>query len=374
MKAVICSDVHLHKWSAFAYQDADTDINSRLLAQLNELKRAATIGLKAGVTRMICTGDLFHVRGSVAPTVLNPTLAAFREIVQMGMSVTILAGNHDLEGDEASALGNAVGALADVIGHGNIIADPGLTIIEADGVQQGYIPWTKHLPTLEEHIADAYKRGIEELFIHAPLDGAVAGLKGAGLDPHALVAKYGRTTGRTMRIWAGHYHNHAEFGRDEDDTPGSGTVVSVGAMSHQTWGDVGAKAGFLLVNGPASKPFSYYASHCPAFVDLDPSMDEDEIRLACDGAFVRARVDADLKTQEDMRKLLKSAGALGVTLIPEARKAVARATGATVSGVATIESNVDSYVAAGGFADKAALQARCADLLSRARMVSAVTE
>ena len=88
----IISDTHCHNWSTFATVGVD-GVNTRLSIILKEIKRAAEEVKKAGGKRLFHAGDLFHVRGSVAPSVLNPTLKYFEQIIEMGVEPVIICGN-----------------------------------------------------------------------------------------------------------------------------------------------------------------------------------------------------------------------------------------------------------------------------------------
>lgn len=107
----VISDTHNHNWSAFS-ETTPENVNSRLQIILNETMRAAEEVKAMGGTHLYHTGDLFHVRGSISPSVLNPTIATYKVIQQLlGIKVRILAGNHDLEFREANRNGSAVTAL-----------------------------------------------------------------------------------------------------------------------------------------------------------------------------------------------------------------------------------------------------------------------
>ena len=92
----LCADLHLHGWSAFS-DTTEHGTNSRLEILLSELLRCATEVIKNGGDTMIVAGDVFHVRGSIAPLVLNPVKDCFKGIIGMGVKVILLAGNHDAE-------------------------------------------------------------------------------------------------------------------------------------------------------------------------------------------------------------------------------------------------------------------------------------
>ena len=102
----IISDTHYHSWSAFSKQNGH--INSRLQIQLEETRKAAIHMKDAGCTALFHTGDLLHVRGRVAPSVLNPVSDLYNEIVNdIGLPVFLLAGNHDLEFEDSNRIGNS---------------------------------------------------------------------------------------------------------------------------------------------------------------------------------------------------------------------------------------------------------------------------
>src|SRR3569833_2574261 len=102
----VMSDTHNHGWSAFATV-LPSGVNSRLQIILDETWRCAQEIKKAGGDTLYHGGDLFHVRGSIAPSVLNPTTDCYRAIIEDGIQVVIDAGNHDLEGKEAARVSSA---------------------------------------------------------------------------------------------------------------------------------------------------------------------------------------------------------------------------------------------------------------------------
>lgn len=144
----------------------------------------------------------------------------------------LLAGNHDLEGNNSSTLGNA----------GDVLTGAGVWVISnvfADEKNKRlFIPYFDSCDKVREHIekfirdkgSDAGEIAQWCLYMHAPLNGVLSGIPDHGFSPDELQA-YG-----FKRVFCGHYHNHKDFG----------VVVSVGALTHQTFSDVGSKAGFVL--------------------------------------------------------------------------------------------------------------------------------
>ncbi|SFJ49627.1 hypothetical protein SAMN03159338_1566 [Sphingomonas sp. NFR04] len=346
----LSSDQHAHEWSAFATTNAD-GVNTRLAIILGELERSADAVLAAGGKDLFLGGDLYHVRGKIDPEVQNPVIACFKRIIAKGVSVWALAGNHDLKGKHASALGNAMQALDELDGF---TAVTNSTLIDtADDEQVMMVPWIEDLNELRE-VCKASADPERDLIIHAPLNGVIKGLPDHGLDP-AEVKAWGY-----RRVFIGHYHHH------QQPAPG---VYSIGATTHQTWSDPGTLAGFLIVD-PTSVEF--HESLAPKFVNID---DVAEIDVdAVNGNYVRLRLkDADADTLTSAREALKQAGALAWVDHSSKKREVTRGQSTGTKNV-TLEVSVASYVAKhldAGKLSKKRIAVDALDVLREARMVGA---
>jgi DNA repair exonuclease SbcCD nuclease subunit len=347
------SDSHNHSWSAFASTNKE-GVNTRLQEILDETLRCAQEVKDKGGRLILHTGDLFHVRGSVAPSVLNPTLGVYRHIVKdMSMEVFMLAGNHDLEGREAERVGNAMTALEEVGVH--VIHEP--WAVDAYGL--AFIPWMPSVAELKKQIEATPRRKDETiLLLHAPIDGVIPGLPDHGLDP-AWLAGLG-----FKAIFSGHYHNHRHMG---------GNVYSVGALTHQTWSDVGSKAGFLIVDsGAAGVDVTWRCTRAPQFVDIGAGMSEADMMAVADGNYVRARMSTGNKSEiEGMREFLLGAGAKGVTILAEPPKTTVARSESAVKAGATMEASVSDYIDRSAFDSKEKVKALCQDILREAQEVEA---
>lgn len=356
----VVSDQHCHNWNAFSHTLPNGE-NSRLRIILDELLRAAQEVKDRGGDLLVNAGDVFHVRGSLAPSVLNPVQDAYKTITQdMGLRVLILSGNHDLEGKESSRLGSAVTSLEKV---GCFIVNE-LTIFEDDGIAM--IPWNPAINStpakgdkparvgLKEQIEsiDPAIRSKLDLFLHAPIDGVIVGLPDHGLDAVWLASLGFR------RVFSGHYHNHKELG---------GGVYSIGATTQQTYGDIDTKAGYLVVD---DTDVTWRSSRAPSFVEIDGETDPSEIPMIVDGSYVRAKVNTNKSSEiEAMRAYLIKNGAVGVTILPQ--KAVeakhARTGASAIAAGASVEGSIGSYIAAGGFSNPGPLILLCNDILEEVR-------
>lgn len=339
----IVSDIHLHNWSAFASILASGE-NDRLRITLDELYKSAVLMADQGCKRMYIAGDLFHVRGKITPSVLNPTLATFKRIMEL-IDVRIIPGNHDLESDDSKELTNATQALA-ALGC-TVVTDP--TVFHDDSVAM--VPWEPSLSELKKTLKKLYDHSEPKTaIIHAPLNGVIPGIPDHGLEAKELAGlgyKY---------VFCGHYHNRVDF---------KNGVWSIGALTHQTWNDVNTGAGYLIVSGDTVEAFD---TDAPAFVDYDETLDDKAAHQLCVGNYVRVKLgEASEKEIQMIRELVKSeyeAKAVTVHALP---KKTTTARPATIKAGASIEASVSEYVDNSDTSvDKAALNRECTAILSEA--------
>lgn len=359
---LLMSDQHAHAWSQFAKTGPD-GVNTRLRIMLDEMNRAAneleSILGEPGL--IVFAGDLFHVRGQISPETFNPVHETISALCRRGFEFLGVPGNHDLASKETTSLGNAMQSLGALDGF-SVITKPTWGA-ELHGLAM--IPWCSSYAELraiaKQMTQDMRDVGVDpgerDLVLHAGINGVIKGLPDHGLEP-AEIAAWG-----FKRVLSGHYHHHAVFE--------GGKVISIGATCQQTWSDVGAKAGYLIVHDDR---VDYRASHAPSFVDVTAATDPDEIELHVHGNYVRVRdIELDDAEVQLFRKELLGYGALGVTF-QIARKTVS-ARGPAPTGAVTLDASVD------GFIDKklsgeepdvvAASKALCADILSKARSIAA---
>lgn len=296
----IISDTHCHNWTMFSHVNED-GVNSRLRIILNNIEEAARAVKKRGGDTLFHAGDLFHVRGSVAPSVLNPTLETFRKIVSMGIRPVLICGNHDAEFRDTNNLGSAIEALKNV----NCMTVNEPCLFNILGKMIVLMPWQR---TPEEFLK-AEKKLYEkfplycdhDMICHAALNGVFAHLESSQcVDPYAIKKAYGNVV---KRIFAGHLHKHQALGDG---------VYSVGALCQHNWGDVGSRAGYMIVSDDKEE---FFESNAPKFIDIDSSMSLDSIKKIADGNYVRATVEMTEKEVKALREHLIDYGAAGVTII-----------------------------------------------------------
>lgn len=344
----VVSDTHMHNWSAFS-TTLPTGVNSRLQTLLDETKRCAQEVRDAGGNMIVHAGDLFHVRGSIAPTVLNPTMDCYRDLIKSGFNIVILAGNHDLEGKTSERVSSAITALEGIGCRvvNNVNYTPFLDHI-------CMIPWHQNIAELKKAIEAiaSTDRPTTDLILHAPIDDVIP-----GIPPHGLDAAYLKALG-FRRIFCGHYHHHKDFGDG---------IYSIGALAHHTWSDVGTKAGFLIV-GSEKDDVAWRASRAPEFVEITPATDPDSLDLIADGNYVRAKIKTTKTSDvEESRDYLMKCGAKGVVVVAEKDTTVSKRVGATVSAGASIEMSVTEYINASGYGAKTDLALLCHEIIHEAQ-------
>lgn len=348
----ICSDNHLHNWSAFSSVNAD-GLNNRLAHILDEIAAAALQVQASGGKRLYFAGDLFHVRGSVSPTVLNPAIDLFKNVTSLGIQCRILTGNHDLESRDSEALSSACETLRTIPGV-EVVSDP--KVFGDDKVVM--IPWYDSMDRVRAEIENVVSllSGTESewtLIIHAPVNGVIAGLPDHGFWA-AELAKYG-----FKRVFSGHYHNHKSF---------PGNVYSVGASTHQTWNDVNTLAGFLIVD---DKTVSWFESRAPKFIDYNGSWDDDEAIERCKGNYVRVRLgeatDEEVTFIRDHVMALGAAGCV-VQAIPTPKTA-ATVRSSTVSSALTTRQSISEWIKTNA-AGVAGLEALCDEIMNEVEAVA----
>lgn len=342
----IIADVHAHAWDAFHTTEGD-GVNSRLRIILNEITRAGKAVLEAGGKTLIVAGDLFHVRGSIAPSVLNPTSDVFEELVNLGLQVIIIPGNHDLEGKKSVRVSSAVTSLEKV--GCRVASVPSFF----EDINTLVFPWVEDINDLKAELKSWVSihedmKNPPDLVLHAPIDGVIP-----GLPAHGLTADWLASLG-FKRVFSGHYHNHKDFGNG---------VFSIGAIAHHTWSDPGSKAGFLLVDDESVK---FNKSHAPEFIDIDASMDEMEISLAVDRNYVRAKINkSKAEDVEKLREFLLKSGAKGIVINAIREPARTRSV-STLKAGKSIESSLGEYIAKSESIDdelKAEITARAVAIL-----------
>jgi DNA repair exonuclease SbcCD nuclease subunit len=282
---VVISDIHLHNWSAFSHTNS-SGVNNRLQHILDAIELAANSLQCSGGSDLVITGDLFHTRGSVKPSVLNPATDLFRKLTDEGFTIHAIPGNHDLEGKNSDSLGNALHTLCSLPAF-HCYVQP--TLLASNHL---FIPWyedsegTQNIATKR-----SYPNPKLTVFCHVGMNDVVPGKIGNTLNPSVFLEK------DFKYVFAGHFHNHVQF---------DNRVFSVGALTHQTWNDVGSKAGFLIVH---EDRVEHHETNAPKFIDITAPLPKRERW----GNYFRIKgVELSQEAVDELTKKMKDYGALAV--------------------------------------------------------------
>lgn len=268
----IVSDLHFHDWKQFNEEGKRL---SETVAALSYVCRAAS---EKGAKRVYIAGDFFHARGSWTPTVLNTAMKAVKTLSEAwDVEFRAIPGNHDLETKECTALGSAIspfeGSAFTCVNHPTVFGDDKVIMI----------PWVSDNAELKK-LMEKYANKDYDLIIHAPMNDVIQGIPNHGFDA--------QTISGFKRVFAGHYHNHKKISDDPE-------VYSIGALTHQTWNDVGTKAGGLIVK---DKSVLHVETLAPKFVFYDFSRNFADQKSICKGNFVKVRSDKSI-SDSDIEKL-----------------------------------------------------------------------
>jgi len=322
---LLYSDVHFHNWSAFATMNEDK-INSRLRIQLNELGRAYDMLREEGGRLAVCAGDLFHVRGKLAPSVTNPVDEFYRAQEETGVETVILSGNHDLEGNDADEMTSAVTTIQ---GIGTVAISESCQVSTTPMIYM--IPWRSDLRALREEIRALSDTSDPDnpwdLVIHAPMNEVLMNIPNSGLNASEFEGM------NFKRVFVGHYHNHKRL---------ADNVYSVGATTHQTWGDVGTQAGFCMVYDEEVK---FISTRAPKFITIPLEASEEEC-AEVDGNFVRADIldptpETILRLREHMSVTHRAAGVTVRAVI--SKKSSTREGDETVASIDSLTASIGKY-------------------------------
>ena len=360
-KYVVISDIHAHNWSLFS-STLPSGVNSRLQFILDEMERAAELGLKENAQFMVIAGDLFHLRGVIDPEVLNPVRSTIENILHK-MDILAIPGNHDLKSRDTKELSSAIQNMNGWAIKGDdgqtrsfrVINKP--TALDFKGAKLGFVPWCYEKEGVLEglnYLKSQPEHEKMDVFIHYGIDGVLPIISGDELTPKELI-DFGFN-----RVFAGHYHNHKTF---------HGGICSIGAIAHHNWGDINSRAGFLIIDSD-DKDILYIPSKAPNFVDIS-GMDEDSLIMSCQGNYVRYRGEemSSLKITE-LRTALTDYGACGVSI--EAPKTVGslRSKASTTKAV-SIETAVQNYIdtlTIDPAIDSAKLKSEAVEVLNESRL------
>lgn len=290
------SDLHLHPHAAHS-KVLPNGMNSRLFTSLT----AVLAVVEQRPKRLFISGDVFHVRGTLRPSVANVFAMILKRAAQLEVDVCAIPGNHDMEDFKGGAT-----ALDVFTSFDNFR----LLKSGADGFNSsssrcnpcicGFQYMHDSEAFLAKFEADMEKAKPGIVLIHQGVDEfrPTANMPETGITASRLNAIIEKTNPNAL-VLAGHYHIPRRMGR----------VVSVGSPYPMNFGDAGKEFGFWAINDalePEFKKLPY-----PDFVVLRVSKKSEIKKEAVQGNFVKI-VAPNIKKAVELREHALELGAESV--------------------------------------------------------------
>lgn len=307
MKTVAFSDLHVHPFSFGGSIDPATNRHNRVEHGLEVLRQTAAAAVDVGAKIRFFAGDLFHERGKLKPSVLNPVVDHFREKAgKVSFLDIFMPGNHD---EEARSDGeHALDVLRGIEGV-KVLDGHGYEVISLDDGALG-IGWVCHTPNVadlkdrvQQVAAQARLSAVpmqrKVFMVHHGVDGALDGVPFSGFGPADL------PTDDFGLVLCGDYHNHKEL------VPKKAWMI--GAPIQHNFGDAGQPRGFMVIDHDINDYELRPVHGVPLFKTITI---KDGVLPAVDwpsmaGNFVRVRSD-DEKALDAHEAQAIAAGALAV--------------------------------------------------------------
>lgn len=159
-------EMEIEQTTDFAY------INTRLLDQYKTLKRMADICKKNGIKVLVVAGDVYHKRGNLPTETLYIANKAFENFTRLGISVYVLAGNHDQDSNSIKPLDN----LSSVKQEGVFVSSVPEEIEIEDNIILRMIPYRHNRELLVKEFKKTVHKELTTILVsHIGISGAQIG-------------------------------------------------------------------------------------------------------------------------------------------------------------------------------------------------------
>jgi DNA repair exonuclease SbcCD nuclease subunit len=271
-KVLIWSDLHAHPHKFGATVSASGQ-NSRLADCIDIVRHINVISFTKQCSLRLFCGDMFHVRGKIAPSVLNPVYRLISEshTISNGMLDVMIPGNHD---DEARSDGEtSIDVFSEIPGvdifkeYGfdveHIHENPGTSSSTMISIGIGWVAYHPDVEVMRARIKRVSEIRADRLrtfgdmgcifIMHHGVDKIIPGIPDAGLTVSDLPVEFDW-------IFCGDYHHHREI------IPGKAWFV--GAPLQHNFGDTGENRGYLILDLDTGKVEQHVINSTPEFVTL----------------------------------------------------------------------------------------------------------
>lgn len=295
MKFLAFSDLHVHTHRFGASVDPETGRHSRLQHCLDVLENTHLTCVEEEIPFRFFCGDMFHVRGKLSPSIINPVFEHFSQ--DKPYRDILLVGNHDME--HRSEGEHALKLLSP---FATVLEDHGCLTI-TDALRGSFVlGWVAYEPDVKElkrkveavaAMRSAHQKDLKSIFLlHHGVDGAMDGIPDMGFGPTNLPHE------EFDVILCGDYHQHKEL------IPGKAWMI--GAPLQHTFGDVGQRRGWMQFDLVEGTHVHVQNDAVPKFVSWDEGAGAFAATTTpdMDGNFVRIRhSDAEmLSKREDIAR------------------------------------------------------------------------
>jgi DNA repair exonuclease SbcCD nuclease subunit len=300
MKFLLISDSHFHAYKSHASILEDGS-NSRFIDIKQAWEEAVKDGWGKGCECLLFSGDMFHTRGVLKPSVFNEVFKLMAWTAER-MRIILVAGNHDMEAFQG---GHTAIDTFDGLANGNIdvIKAPCCTMV--GDIKVGGIPYIHDIDEFKRvFVAFSNENTPDITLIHQGVDGfGPAGMPDCGITVNFLQENNGGM------IVAGHYHDPKVEGR----------VVMCGAPCQHSFSDEGSERGYWIYDTETSKRQFYPLYITPEFITLDGTEKKPDIAK---GSIIRIKT-SDAKVGEKMKEKCIKAGVGSAVVVLERKFATA---------------------------------------------------
>ncbi len=255
---MLLSDPHFHAFKA--HSKLVDGVNSRLFDVLSVCNQALDAALRNGVELMLIAGDIFHVRGQIKPSIFNMAADWLHNVLEAGIDVALISGNHDMESFRNGA--SSVHSLAYIAGNVRktgrrrnvaVLTDEKPLLRTRSGMKVIGIPYTYDHEKFKASFSELSMRHEPDIaLIHQGIDDFdFEGAPSTGLSAGFLLEESGGL------IASGHYHKPGRRDR----------VINVGAPLQHRVSDRGQDRGCWIVS--AGGEVRFHALDAPRFVSID---------------------------------------------------------------------------------------------------------
>jgi DNA repair exonuclease SbcCD nuclease subunit len=255
MKLAISGDWHFH-----AYKENSVTVegkNSNLLRMGAVWTRMVDEAIAAECDVIAVVGDVFHVRGSIKPSVFVFIHHLMSDTAKR-IPILFIPGNHDMEDYRGGA--TAIDTLCDIP---NVYVAGKTSTITLRGIGFLCVPYHHNIAEMVVNIAEA-SEDYQVVLMHQGIDNfkPSESMPNTGLTVESLQSFFGKE----LPVFSGHYHSSRRMGN----------IYQVGAPMQHHFGDEGDERGFLIYDTEIG--CSFHNLNAARFVTVGSKADIADLR------------------------------------------------------------------------------------------------